>query len=64
LSVDSRRCQEPLKRNHKLISADGTQDAVEVVSVLVDEPRRRILAFTDLVQFATTSAADLATCAS
>jgi hypothetical protein len=64
LSIDSRRCEEPLKRNHKLISADGTEDAVEVVSILVDEPRRRILAFTDLVQFATMSAAGLATCAS
>ena len=49
------------QRNHKLISADGTQDAVEVVSILVDQPRRRILAFTDLVQFATMSVAGLAT---
>jgi hypothetical protein len=43
--------QESLKRSHKLIGADGIQDAVEVVHILVDEPRRRILAFTDLAQF-------------
>jgi hypothetical protein len=59
-SGSSGRARYPLEHRHKIIRADGAQDAREVVSILVHEARRGILA----LHRSTRSAAGPATCAS